>query len=366
VNGLALPVDYETFLARYWQREPLFIPAGLPGFQPPLSADELAGIALDPAADARLVRQQGEDFSQCRAPLEESDLQQPGRWTLLVQEVDHFSDAAAELLGILPFLPRWRLNDVLMSYATDGGSAGPHFDRYDVFIVQGSGERLWRVGQRCDSDSRLRPGDELQILADFHTRDSFRMRCGDVLYLPPGVAHWGESIGESTSFSIGLRAPPLRDMLARWLDNRLETLDENLLFADPRREAAVHAGEITAHDLDRARQQLRALLDFDDPRWFGETITESGDDPAAGDGDDGLPAALLELAPGQRLAWLRQDADLLVFAAGQSRSFDPSLRPLLEALCSGEQLRREDDTRTAQARELLQWLLEQGTLHSYD
>lgn len=365
MNGLALPVDYEAFLARYWQREALFIANGLPGFLPPLSADELAGIALEPEADARLVLQRGNSWGQQRGPFTEQDFQRDGAWSLLVQEVDQYSEEAAELLDILPFIPRWRINDVLMSYATEGGSAGPHFDRYDVFIIQGEGERRWRIGQRCDGETALQANEELQILADFQTVETHVMRCGDVLYIPPGVAHWGESLGESTSFSVGLRAPSMRDLLARWVDNRLDAMDPGALFADPRREAAVHAGEITAHDMDRARRQLQALFNFDDPDWFGEVITESlgadGADHAAPNRD-----CVLALTPGERLAWLRRDNALCVFAAGQSRHSAISAKALLEAFCQGERVAMREYALFDDHAALLQWLLERGTLQCHE
>ena len=230
-----LAVDSVSFLKRYWQREPLYLPQGIDAFRPPADADELAGLALEPEVDARIISGSGAHWEARRGPFELEDLQRPGPWSLLVQAVDHYWEEAAELLCALPFLPRWRLSDVLMSYATDGGSAGPHYDQYDVFIIQGDGERHWRLGQRCDRDSPLMPMSELQLLAEFQDSAEYRMRCGDVLYIPPGVAHWGVSVGESTSFSIGLRAPRLADLLARWTDTQLERLDGSTAL--PRRRA---------------------------------------------------------------------------------------------------------------------------------
>lgn len=365
---MRLAVDAEDFLARYWQRRPLFLPAGLPGFRPPADADELAGLALEPGVDARIVRgSDAADWSTRRAPLEVADLQRPGPFTLLVQAVDHYWEEAATLLDALPFLPRWRLADVLMSYASDGGSAGPHFDRYDVFIVGGEGERCWQLGQRCTAQTPLRPVPGLGLLADFRPEAEYRLRCGDVLYIPPGVAHCGVSRGDSTSFSIGLRAPRLADLLARCTDVTLDGLDDDALLADAARPAAPRPGEFTAGDVARARAQLQALLDRAHPRWFGEVLTQAAEDedaPVAA-----LPGAgplALRLVPGRRLTWMDRGAQLLVCAAGDSCHCPPQLAPALQQLCSGAALPLPAGHLDAPLRRLLQWLLDRATLHIDD
>jgi 50S ribosomal protein L16 3-hydroxylase len=366
VPALSLPIDYEDFLARYWQREALYIPQGVPGFQPPLDADELAGLALEPGVDSRIVSRQDGQWSQQRGPFETDDLQRGGSWSLLVNRVDHYYPAAAELFDLLPFLPRWRLDDVLMSYASAGGGAGPHFDLYDVFIIQGEGQRIWEIGQRCDGDSELIGDTDLKLLTAFHPRARHTLSCGDVLYIPPGIAHRGESVGESTSFSIGFRAPSLRDLLARWVDNRLEALPATQLLSDPRREAAVHAGEITRHDIERAQQQLIALMDLEDPRWLGEVLTERSDEGSHTADIDLQEPGSLRLVPGARLAWLRREDHLLVFASGESRSCPTALRDELETLGAGQRLDVFPGSSSSDMLDLLHWLIDSGTLQGDD
>jgi 50S ribosomal protein L16 3-hydroxylase len=358
-----LKTHAERFLDLHWQREPLFLRGGAAGFEPPADGDELAGLAMEDDVDARIVRHDGRRWSQERGPFGAEAFRRPGRWSLLVHGVDRYWDEAAQLFDLVPFLPRWRLDDVMMSFASDGASAGPHYDNYDVFIIQGQGQRRWQLGQRCDASSPLLDHTDMRLLARFEPQDEYVLQTGDVLYIPPGVAHYGVSIGESTSFSIGFRAPRLSDLLARWLDNRLDAIDDDLLYGDPRREMAEGAGEISRQDLARARRQLETLLDFSDPRWFGEAVTAHHDGsqaPSAPLPEDG---AELSLAAGSRLAWHCLDDQVLVFGNGDSRSADAALRPALEALCRGEILSfRAGAGSLPGLRGLLQWLLDNGTL----
>jgi 50S ribosomal protein L16 3-hydroxylase len=371
VSVTPLTIDVEGFLARHWQREHLFIENGLADFEPPVDADELAGLAMEAGVDARIVGCRNGVWSQTRGPLELDALQAPGAWSLLVQSVDHYWQEVSELFDAVPFVPRWGLDDVLMSYATDGGGAGPHFDNYDVFIIQGDGSRTWQLGQRCDSDSPLISDSDVQLLAEFATSAEYRLETGDVLYIPPGVAHRGVSHGESTSFSIGFRAPRLRDLLARWADNSLSSPASAGLLSDAGREPAQRPGEVTRNDLQLARDQLGALLSAHDPRWFGETITENGGSAQSGlsTQSPGDVLSILESGgalvpvPGARIAWFDcGNGSLLVFAAGNSVAVSESLRTQVETLCLGETLLVGAAAENEGLEVLLQWLLEHGSL----
>lgn len=364
-----LQLEIEIFLARHWQREHLFIPGGMAPFQPPADADALAGLALEAEADSRIVYETAGHWQQERGPFDEAAFRRPGSWTLLVQSVDSFWDAAADLRRAVKFLPDWRLEDVMMSYASDGGSAGPHYDNYDVFIIQGEGQRRWQVGGFCDEESTLLEDTDLRLLADFEPEHEYLMQSGDVLYLPPGRAHYGVSVGESTSFSIGFRAPRISDLMARWLDNRLARLDDDWLFRDPGREPATRSGEISDHDLLRARQQLMAALDDDDPRWFGEAVTATApmEDSAAPAHLDQDSSGWLCRVPGSRLAWMQREGELLLFAQGVSRGAPLTMRPLIEALCSGSEVDiRETRSVHDGTLEVLNWLLDEGTIEIHD
>ena len=365
-----LQLNVENFLADHWQREHLFIPQGFVDFSVPADADELAGLAMDEQVDSRIVSCNGDQWHQDRGPFKAESYDRQGAWTLLVQSVDQHWDEAAELLNAVGFLPTWRLDDIMMSYASDSGSAGPHYDNYDVFIIQGEGQRRWQIGGPCTENSPLLDNTDIRLLADFEPRHEYLMNCGDVLYVPPGIAHYGVSIGESTSFSIGFRAPRQSDLLARWADNRLNALEDDALLRDPAREPARHSGEITSDDLDRARAQLLAQFDHSDPRWFGEAVTDAGaiqgppsELPLDFESDSGRIAR----APGSRLAWHATTDELMVFAHGTTHDAPLSLRPLLEALCSYEEIALEDARGFHDAAPgLLRWLYDEGAIFCYE
>ena len=175
-------------------------------------------VAVGANAVGQIISGAGADWSVLTGPFEEQEFSQSGPWTLMVHGVDEYWDDAASLLRIAPWLPTWRLDNIMMSYATDGGSAGPHFDQYDVFIVQGEGQRRWQIGEFCDADSPLLPLEGMKLLAEFEPQEEYVLECGDVLYVPPRCAHFGVSLGESTSFSVGFRAPRMSDLLARFAD----------------------------------------------------------------------------------------------------------------------------------------------------
>jgi 50S ribosomal protein L16 3-hydroxylase len=320
---------------------------------------------MEDGVDARIVSCDDGHWQQRRGPFRSEEFQRSGAWSLLVQSVDHYWDEALQLMTAVDFLPSWRLDDVMMSYATDQGSAGPHFDNYDVFIIQGEGQRRWRIGGFCDASSATIPNTDMRLLAEFETQHEYLMRQGDVLYIPPGCAHWGISVGESTSFSIGFRAPRLSDLLARWIDNRLASIEDDWLLRDPRREPARRAGEISEHDVLRARTQLAALLEDDDIRWFGEAVTMRPHSPGPESGQDALASrsmqASLIRSPHSAIAWQLREGELWVFSQGQSRGFPAGLRPLVQALCSQEIVDVDQAmTQHDSAQALIAWLLEEG------
>ena len=363
-------LDQAQFLAQQWQREPLLLRAAVPGFVPPISADELAGLAMEAEVEARIAQCQGnpssaQSWQLTHGPFAASDFERNHPWTLLIQGVDQLVDEVAELRKLADFIPRWRLDDIMVSYATDGGGIGPHFDLYDVFLLQGEGERTWRIGQRCDASTPLLAHDDLKLLADFDCQAEYTLRCGDVLYIPPGVAHWGVSHGESTCFSIGFRAPRVADLLSRLTDARLEGLPNSLLLRDVGRDSAQRCGEITEADLANARRQIEAqLAAVADDAWFGELVTEASAEPLAEEQADQLCAQLragadARLAPGARVAWQALEHGIIVFANGASAACPNSLRDWLCRLCADEVVSWPGG---ADAKPMLQFLLQQGAL----
>ncbi len=326
-------LDSTRFLQEYWQQQPLLIRAATE-FHNPLAPEELAGLALEPGVEARLVRHRDDDWTQDSGPLRDNSFDGDAPWTLLVQRVDHYVPAVAALRDWVSFLPNWRLDDVMVSYASDGGGVGPHYDNYDVFLVQGMGQRRWQLGQHCDSSTDLRDNPQLRILAEFEETASYLLNPGDILYVPPGLAHWGTSVGAGMTYSIGFRAPRLSDMLSRWVDDILPTVDSERLYQDPRPLQASRPGELSDTALAAAREQLLEMLNEASTNgdWFGELVTEPQAEVADW-GEAPLPDQV-SLDPAARLAWRVAANGVRVYANGVALDSSAGLE-LLEDLCAG-------------------------------
>jgi len=343
------------FLRDYWQKKPLLVRKAFTDFESPIDADELAGLALEEEVESRLVLEQGErPWELRRGPFtEETFAELPARdWTLLVQAVDQFVPEVAELLEHFRFLPSWRIDDVMISFAAPGGSVGPHFDNYDVFLLQGMGKRNWKVGQVCDSDSPLIPHADLRILADFEQSDEWTLEPGDMLYLPPRLAHYGVAEDDCLTYSVGFRAPSAAEVLTHFTDFLSQFLPDEERYSDADAEPANDPHQIQRDSLDR----LKALLSehMGDERllltWFGQFMTEprypelvSGEELTEEDLIDSLEqGAILIRNPSARMAWSEVDDDLLLFASGQSRLLPGHLRELLKLVCAADALHIEN------------------------
>jgi 50S ribosomal protein L16 3-hydroxylase len=249
--------------------------------------------------------------------------------------------AVADLVERFDFLPRWRVDDVMISLAAPRGSVGPHVDGYDVFLLQGRGRRRWRIARRFDP--RWRPGLDLRVLRRFAPEQEWVLGPGDMLYLPPGVAHHGVALEECLTYSIGFRAPAEADLLAGFLHRLVAGADRSRLYADPDLEPAREPGEISSVAVARMRaivtrgSTVRAD-DFD--RFAGEHLTARGDEATAfahparpGELDRALRAgAGLVRNPASRIAFLRARDEVLLFADGRTFPLDARLAPLARAL----------------------------------
>jgi 50S ribosomal protein L16 3-hydroxylase len=373
-RGRELNVDREHFLASYWQQKPLLMRDAIEHFKPPVSSHQLAGLALEEGVESRIIEQRGSDWLLHHGPFRSVDYRRDNPWSLLVQAVDHHLPEVAALKRLVDFIPQWRVDDVMVSYAVDGGSVGPHYDNYDVFLLQGEGERLWKLGQFCDPHSPLLANDELRILSLFECQQEYLLGPGDLLYLPPGVAHWGIARGECTTFSIGFRAPRLNDMVSRWADQLLEQIGPEQFYHDARLEPVSRPGEIRARDLERVRAQVQAALDqAAGEGWFGELVTEPRYDPLPDDENLAEARALLANGPGYvelshaaKLAWQQTAEGILVFANGDSCRFDNAVLEPLIRLCGDWRL-GQGELSAALAdpacRELLDYLLDSGCIY---
>jgi 50S ribosomal protein L16 3-hydroxylase len=371
---LDLNLDRETFLARYWQRQPLLVRGAIDRFHPPLSRHQLAGLALEDEVESRIIECVEGRWDLHHGPFTNADYQREHPWTLLVQAVDHYIPEVAALRQAVDFLPQWRVDDVMVSYAVDGGSVGPHYDNYDVFLLQGEGKRLWKLGQYCDASSSLLPHEELRILSLFEQEQEYLLEPGDMLYIPPGIAHWGIGQGECTTFSIGFRAPRINDMVSRWADQLLEQLDPEQFYRDAAPGPVTRPGEIRPRDLQRALAQVQGALDqAAGNHWFGELVTEPRYEHPADDDDLAEARALLRdgggfvaLSPAAKIAWQQEPEGISVFANGDSREFTEAVLPALLVLC--ENWRLEEGPLAAALAEpesarMLDYLLEAGCIY---
>jgi 50S ribosomal protein L16 3-hydroxylase len=247
------------FLREYWHKQPLLVRGAVPDFDGLLDRDALFALAADEGVESRLVRLKGGSYELDHGPFPASRLARMGRrdWTVLVQGVNHCLPRAQALVERFRFIPEARLDDLMVSYAADGGSVGPHFDSYDVFLLQGMGRRRWEVSTQ--TDMALVPEAPLRILSDFRAEQSWVLEPGDMLYLPPRCAHHGVALGPCTTLSIGFRAPSAQDLATAWLDYLRDTVDLDGMYADPDLAAGDAPGRIPeamARFLDATLERL--------------------------------------------------------------------------------------------------------------
>lgn len=269
-------LSIEQFLADYWQKKPLYIKGGFRHFSDPLSADELAGLALEEAIDARLIKKEGNHWHLNEGPFDDFNQYKEKDWTLLVQAVDHWHPTAARLLEPFRFIPNWRIDDLMVSFSTAGGGVGAHLDQYDVFIIQGQGKRHWRVGMPDPSLKQFCPHPRLLQVSEFTACIDVIMEPGDILYIPPGCPHDGVSLEPSLNYSVGFRAPAQKDLIGGLADYMLDFQLDGTRYTDPAREASQSSGLIERHDVERIRQLMQHVVADDQliSEWFGSYITQ--------------------------------------------------------------------------------------------
>ncbi|MBN2979407.1 cupin domain-containing protein [Pseudomonas lactucae] len=371
-------ITAREFLRDYWQKKPLLIRQAIPDFESPIDADELAGLALEEEVESRLVIEHGErPWELRRGPFAEDAFSTlPEReWTLLVQAVDQFVPEVAELLEQFRFLPSWRIDDVMISFAAPGGSVGPHFDNYDVFLLQAQGKRNWKIGQMCSSESPLLQHADLRILAEFEESAEWVLEPGDMLYLPPRLAHYGIAEDDCMTYSVGFRAPSAAEVLTHFTDFLAQYLTDEERYTDADAQPVSDPHQIQSDALDRLKSLLAEHMS--DERmlltWFGQFMTEPrypelvageelGEDDFIASVQDG---AILVRNPSARMAWSEVDDDVLLFASGQSRYLPGKLRELLKLICSADALHSEnlgEWLADEDGRALLCELVKQGSL----
>lgn len=330
-----------AFLRKYWQKKPHLIRDAFPGFESPITPEELAGIALEEEAESRLILERGgaHPWELRHGPFQEDDfLQLPeSHWTLLVQEVDRWVPAVADLLEQFLFVPAWRVDDVMVSYAPDGGNVGAHVDNYDVFLLQAQGRREWRIGAEPVVEETTVPDLDVRMLADFEPDEVVTLEPGDMLYLPPRIPHHGIAVGDCMTFSVGFRAPSHEEMLTWFLSRAVDEVDPLDRYADADLDVPDHPGRIGSDAVARACRLVREVLtDEKVARWFGALVTspKPGEAPVPSEADwsaDDVAEILrdgaeLRRAVPNRFAFIEhEDGSADLFALGDEFRLDPEL-----------------------------------------
>lgn len=297
-------------------------------------------------------------------------------WTLLVQAVDQYIPAVAELREYFAFIPAWQIDDVMVSYATRGGGVGPHFDRYDVFLVQGEGQRQWKIGQRCDQHTALQADQSLHLLQDFEESECFTLSAGDILYLPPYLAHWGTSLdNDCMTYSVGFRSPSESELIDDFTATLQSRLSEDDRFQDSIpyvADTAQRSGEIDSSTIDNIKrllmEKISAQLNDKEQlsRWFGVWASEpkyalidplsSNEEGFSADEiidmicSDSADSEFICRDDASRFYYIEQDNKLLLFVNGREINLDINSKSLAEsakAICNN---------RTFSADTLIPWL----------
>ncbi len=265
-NTLLGGLTPQQFLRDYWQKKPLLIRQAVPGFKGLLDPQQLMDLACDEDAQARIVTQQRGKFGLQHSPFTPEDFDGFGKakWTVLVQGVNHFLPQAAELIKRFNFVPHARLDDLMVSYAPKGGGVGPHFDSYDVFLLQGMGHRRWQISTQ--KDQALIEGAPLRILKDFRVEQEWVLEPGDMLYLPPHCAHNGVAEDECMTYSIGFRTPAYQELAEQFLVYLQDRICVEGMYADPDLKVQRHPSEIGPEMLQQVAKAIRQV------RWDDEDV----------------------------------------------------------------------------------------------
>ncbi|QRQ12107.1 cupin domain-containing protein [Acinetobacter pittii] len=370
-------ITAEQFLAEYWQKKPLLVRNGLPEIIGLLQPQDVQELALEEHASARLIRQKDKNPNEWHvksSPLTKGDFQKlPKLWSILVQAVDHYSFDLSELWKKFPFIPQWRRDDIMVSYAPKGGSVGKHFDFYDVFLVQGHGHRRWQLGQMCDANTTLVPNQPLKLLPEIDVQFDEVLAPGDLLYVPPGMAHYGVAEDDCLTFSFGFRMPNVAGMMERISDQfSANTLLQNPVI-DIARKQMSQIGEINSTELsylkDLVLAQLQdstaldaAIMSYMSEPKYPDNIPEPDEIEA-----DDLQEILHEgyevlLEPASRLLYTESDGILSFWGNGEALCIAVTFAPKLKAIADGESLAFDSEFNELEILENVAYLLNESIL----
>jgi 50S ribosomal protein L16 3-hydroxylase len=341
------------FLRDYWHKKPLLIRQAIPGFKPLLSVAELAALAARDDVESRLVTHTAGQWAMQQGPLDSLPTATQDKWTLLVQGANLHHAAADALLRQFRFIPDARLDDLMISIASDGGGVGPHFDSYDVFLLQAKGQRRWAIG--AQKDLSLVDGLPLKILSKFKPNEEFVLEPGDMLYLPPHYAHDGVAVGDCQTYSIGFRSPSFQELGESFLQFMADSIDLPGRYADPALEPAKNPAEIPRHMLATIAEEMNKVRFTEDDVtiFLGEHLSEPKHNVYFRGPAKPLTPERFAVSAGKKGVALSRKTQMLyrgkhVFINGESFAIGRADKATLEALANARAL---DGAALAQASE---------------
>ena len=373
-----LDLDIPQFIELYWQKKPCLLRNALPNFESLVSPEELAGLACEEDVHCRLVMEDADNkpWSVKYGPFEEQEfLNLPtSGYSLLVSECEKWMPELYDLLDQFRFIPDWRIDDLMISYAPPGGSAGPHVDQYDVFLLQAFGQRRWQYSDIQSNDEPVIPDLELAILQDFKPNQDVVLNPGDILYLPPGFAHHGIAVDHCMTYSIGFRAPTAASALESFALESEQFGAVSERYGDPDLEVERHHAEITDHEIERFRVLATRLLQESPEVWraaVGKMLSDSA--VTSPDGDELQPVHLSDLQssnwiqhPESRILYHRSAQAIDVYYNGRAHQLAdlPGVLEQLQKLCENHQWSAELMRESIKFDALAKLLLELATHHA--
>lgn len=376
-------ISIEVFLRDYWQKKPLLIRNAFPDFESPITPDELAGLACETDTARIVIEKGGKHAWEVRhGAFDDADFTNlpETHWTLLVNDTDQHLAELKAVMEPFRFIPDWRIDDLMISFAVEGGSVGPHVDEYDVFLIQAQGQRRWQITTQPAKPDNFLAGLDLRIMRDFEAEQEWVVNPGDMLYLPPNVPHYGVALNECMTYSVGFRAPSQAEMLENLVENLLEDPRLKQRFNDSERECQAHPGELTAGDMERLIDFVVDALPQDTQAlqlWLGKYLSQ----PKVDNNDTLEPSCLskaeliklinrratFEKLPGIRFLYFINDDEICLFANGTLHRAAAEQLQFIQYLCNTTIFKHNSYKTYLQdknALELWRDLLEAGLLYT--
>lgn len=333
-------LDEASFLQQYWQTRPLLIKQAFPELadaENPISRDELGGLAIEEDVTSRIILKESETQWHCRqGPFQQSELEElPAKdWTLLVSDIEKHLPELQAWIKPFHFIPQWRIDDLMISYAPEGASVGAHIDNYDVFLLQAAGKREWSITENPEADRSLLPDLDIGVLANFEAENTWVLEPGDMLYLPPGTPHHGISLdNDCITWSIGFRAPSHREIVTEIAERLAAEIPEQAFYSDPGILLHEHSGQISPNVVTRMREIWNTYVHPDSDEFeqlVGHVLTNRND------ADEPLTAAPAKLATTTRNTPDESADDSAKIAEHEFNEARDQLKNLLEAEAAWE------------------------------